>query len=155
PAKPEQAPQASYYPRPGKANVAVRVGIVPISGGPTVWIDWDHKKYEYLAQVRWDSAGPLTIQVQNRLQNELALLKVDPKTGKTEALPIEKDPTWVNLHQEVPRWTADGKQYLWVSDRAGAPQLELRGLDGSTKVLVEPKAGYQALVSFNPKTQLA
>src|SRR5262249_14882468 len=78
PAKPDQEPQPSYYPRPGKKNVRVRVGIIavtsPLAGEgkgegerKTVWIDWDKEKYPYLTQVRWDKYGPLTITVQTRL----------------------------------------------------------------------------------------
>ena len=50
---PEQPPQPLFYPRPGKANVEVRLGIVPAAGGETVWIEWDAKKYPYLARVHW------------------------------------------------------------------------------------------------------
>src|SRR5207247_5519063 len=32
PISPEQSPHPSYYPRPGKANVKVRLGIVPVAG---------------------------------------------------------------------------------------------------------------------------
>jgi dipeptidyl-peptidase-4 len=151
PAKPDQQPQSQYYPRPGKKNVSVRVGIVPVAGGETVWIDWDHKKYEYLTQVRWEKYGPLTITVQNRLQNEVALLKVDLKTGKTAPLVTEKDGAWVNLHQETPRWLADGKAFLWTSESPQGPELELRDADGKQQRFVfRSKAGFRRLLSVNP-----
>src|SRR5262249_34281581 len=54
PIRPEQDGHPSYYPRPGKPNVAVRLGIIPIDGGgETTWVEWDSKKYEYLARVDW------------------------------------------------------------------------------------------------------
>src|SRR5262249_11599248 len=40
PADPMAAVEAAPYPRPGKPNVDVRLGIISSSGGPTVWIDW-------------------------------------------------------------------------------------------------------------------
>ena len=43
-------PQPFFYPRPGKANVKVRLGIVPGErAATTIWIEWDTKKYPYLA----------------------------------------------------------------------------------------------------------
>src|SRR5262249_22225722 len=104
PAKPERPAFPSFYPRPGKANVKVRLGIIPAAGGDTVWADWDREKYPYLGDVRWDKSGPLTITVETRLQNELVLLLVDPKTGKTKELAKDADRAWVHLHHDTPRW---------------------------------------------------
>src|SRR5262249_28740898 len=67
PISPDRPAQPSFYPRPGKANVRVRLGIVPAAGGDTVWVEWDAKKYPYLTGVRWDDEGPLTVAVQTRL----------------------------------------------------------------------------------------
>jgi len=153
PAKPEQPALASYYPRPGKANIKVRLGIVPATGGEMTWVDWDRKQYPYLTQVRWDKTGPLTVQVETRDQKELALLLVEPATGKTSGLVTERDPAWVNLHQDVPRWLEDGKRFLWTTERDGGPRLELRTIRGELKrVLVPPSTGFQALVDVDPKT---
>src|SRR5262249_40644723 len=130
PARPEQPAHPSYYPRPGKANAKVRLGVVPVQGGATTWIEWDRERYPYLAQVRWDKHGPPTLEVQTREQKELVLLKVDPATGKTTPLLTETDSAWVNLRQDVPRWLEDGNGFLWVSERDGGPQLELRSKEG-------------------------
>ncbi|OAI45853.1 peptidase [Planctomycetaceae bacterium SCGC AG-212-F19] len=145
PAKPGQEPQPFSYPRPGKANVKVRVGIVPVAGGETVWIDWDAKKYEYLTQVRWDKHGPLTITVQNRLQQEIALLLVDPKTGKTTPLLVERDPAWVNLYQDVPRWLPKADYFLWATQTSdwGGPWLEIRDVKNRPHYRVSSGAGYR------------
>ncbi len=153
--KPDQQPQAQFYPRPGKKNVAVRAGVVPVSGGETVWIDWDHEKYPYLTQVRWDKHGPLTVTVMTRLQQELVLLKADPKTGKTVPLITEKDAAFLNLHQEAPKWLTDG-DFVWVAEtpRIGeGPKLERRRLDGGPVAfarLVLSEDRYRALVDYEP-----
>ncbi len=150
PARPGQTPLPSYYPRPGKANVAVRLGIMPVSGGDTVWIQWDRERYPYLARVHWGKHGPLTIVVQARDQKELVLLKVDPATGKTTPLITERDSTWVNLPNNVPRWLGPDVGFLWISEEGGGPRLELRGPDGKLRrVLVEPAAGFQRLVDVD------
>jgi dipeptidyl-peptidase-4 len=152
PAKPEQPPHPSFYPRPGKANVKVRLGVTPARGGKTIWIQWDARRYPYLTKVDWDEHGPLTVEVQSRDQKELVLLKVDLKTGKTAPLLIERDPVWLNLDQQVPVWLEDGSGFLWTSEHEGAPQLELRRSDGQfERVLVPPNAGYQGFIDVDTK----
>src|SRR5262249_28796311 len=152
PVRPGDAPQPSFYPRPGKNNVKVRLGIIPLAGGATVWVEWDRDKYPYLGAVRWDGFGPLTITVQSRDQQELVLLRVDPATGKTMPLITEKDPAWVNLEQDVPRWLPDGARFLWSSENMGGPRLELHDKDGSlVRVLVHSQLGYQGLADVDGK----
>ena len=104
PAQPGNPPQPVFYPRPGKENVSVRVGVVPVDGsGKTVWLDYDRAKYSYLGKVTWKEEGPLTLTVLSRDQRDLALLKADPETGKTSVLLTEHNDAWVNLGQDVPR----------------------------------------------------
>lgn len=144
PARPGETPHRQYYPRPGKPNVAVRLGTVSAAGGKTTWIDWDRERYPYLATVRWDKGGPLTLVVQSRLQQEMVLLVADTTTGRTNPLLIEKDPAWLNLNQQVPVWLADGSGFLWTSEQTGGPQLELRYPSGKLmRVLVGPESGYR------------
>jgi dipeptidyl-peptidase-4 len=151
PAKPERAPEPSFYPRPGKANVSVRLGVTSAAGGDkTTWITRDRERYPYLATVRWDKGAPLTLAVQTRDQKELVLLLADPETGKTTPLVKETDPAWVNLHQDMPKWLEDGSAFLWTSERDGGPQLELRDRTGDLRrVLVPPAAGYEGLVDLD------
>jgi dipeptidyl-peptidase-4 len=152
PMRPEQPPQPIPYPRPGKVNVAVRLGIVPAAGGETVWIDWDARKYPYLARVHWSRSGPLTLVVQTREQEEIALLRVDPKTGRTTTLLTQHDPTWVDLPSDVPRWLPDAGGFLWTSAQPGGSRLELRDATGQfVRVVVPPAAGFHGLADFDPK----
>jgi dipeptidyl-peptidase-4 len=125
PMHPERPADSWPYPRPGRDNAAVRLGLVPAGGGATVWVDWDRQKYPYLAAVDWRQEGPLTLLVQNREQTDERLLAVDPPTGRTRTLLEERDPAWLNLHPSVPRWLPGGG-LLWISERTGEPRLELR-----------------------------
>jgi dipeptidyl-peptidase-4 len=155
PARPGQRPEDQHYPRPGKANVKARLGVVPVSGGPTVWVDWDRQHFPYLGSVHWPEGGPLLLTVQTRDQTELLLLKADPETGKTFWLVRETDPTWVNLRQDVPRWLPDGSGFLWASERKGAWQLELYSPEGERRrILVPPVRGFQGLVTVDLKRGL-
>jgi dipeptidyl-peptidase-4 len=152
PAEPGRPPLPSFYPRPGKANVKARLSVVSVMGGQTTWVEWDHQRYPYLATVRWPKDGPLLVGVQTRDQTELVLLKADPVTGQTTPLVTERDPAWVNLHQDMPEWLPDGSGFLWTTERDGGPQLELRGANGRLRrVLVPARAGYQELVAVDAK----
>jgi dipeptidyl-peptidase 4 len=150
PAHPERPAQTFRYPRPGKSNARVRLGIVSIKGGKTTWIDWDHEKFPYLARVSWQKNAPLVILVQNREQTLEVLYAVDPTTGGTKELLRETDEAWINLDGDLPRWLRDGKSFLWSTERRGAWQLELRNRDGSlARVLTAPELNYRHLLGVD------
>ncbi len=147
PSDPTKTPYSAPYPRPGRNNAKVTLGIIGVEGGDTTWIEWDREAYPYVASVRWPKAGRLTLAVQDRRQRELQLLAVDPATGATSPLLRETDAAWVNLDQDVPRWLADGSGFLWTTERDGAKALELRAADGSAQHTIVPnELGYRSLV---------
>jgi len=154
PLHPEQPPTPFFYPRPGKANVHVRLGVVAVEHEreecPTQWIEWDTARYPYLATVRWPHDGPLLLAVQNRDQTALLLLEANPSTGKTTTLLTERDPGWVNLQQEFPFWLDSQLGFLWMTERDGGPQLEVRTRQGRLRrVLVPAGQGFQNLVAVD------
>lgn len=152
PIHPEAEPTPFYYPRPGKNNATVKLGVVSATpqAAKTVWIEWDQKKYPYLATVRWSKNAPLCVTVQTRDQRELVLLEADVKTGKTIKLAEETASTWVNLRQEVPRWLPAGDGFLWVSEKDDVPRLELRSRNGKMRrVVIASDIGYQNIVSVD------
>jgi len=149
PSRPEQGAQQVSYPRAGKANAKVRLGLIPVKGGKTTWVSWDAETYPYLATVRWPEKGPLTLLVQNRAQTEERLLAVDPKTGATRTLLVEKSETWLDLDQTFPRWLKDGSGFLWHTERNGAPEVELRDAKGQlVRSLIPPSADFEELVGY-------
>ncbi|MBV8968702.1 MAG: DPP IV N-terminal domain-containing protein, partial [Verrucomicrobia bacterium] len=84
PASPENPPLAVRYPRPGKANVSVRLVMCSIDQPQRIRsIEWDHDKYPYLVSVKPAENGPLTITVETRDQHDLVLLVVDEATDQT------------------------------------------------------------------------
>jgi dipeptidyl-peptidase-4 len=139
PAHPELPFQMVPYPRPGKPNAKVRLGIVPVAGsGKIVWAKWDAQKYPYLTQVKWPRRGAFTIYVMDRVQQHALLLSVDPKTGATKTILEEEDPAWINLQQygaerrgqPLPLWLPDGSAFFWVTERNGSAEAEIRSADG-------------------------
>ena len=124
------------YPRPGKSNAEVRLGVVSAAGGATTWVSWDRAKYPYLARVVWTKSSPLTLVVQNREQTEELLLAADPQSGKTTTLLAETDSAWLNLSE--PTWLEDGSGFLWLSEKSGETRLELHRRDGQFENFVTP-----------------
>ena len=140
PLHPETAPAKNFYARSGTPNAKVRLGIVARTGGDTRWLEWDREKYPYVARVVWkEAAAPLSVLVQNRMQQEELLLAVDPKTGATRELLRETDAAWLNLdHKPMPVWLKDGGRFLWTTERNGAWQLELHSADGALVLATTP-----------------
>jgi dipeptidyl-peptidase-4 len=137
------------YPRAGKANVAVKVGIVPAQGGAPRWVEWDHDRHTYLARVAWQKDSPLTLQVQTRDQKEVVVLVVDPRTGATTPVHTERDEAWVALHDGL-RWIGHGASFLWITERNGAPELELRSAAGSlVRTLAGAQQGFRSLLDVD------
>ena len=144
PSRPERPPLVFPYPRPGRENARVRLGLVSLDGAAaaapspaaaapeTRWVTWDQQRYPYLARVLWDTPrAPLSLLVQTRDQRQAAFLAVDPADGSTRVLHLETDEAWVNLDPDLPRWLPDGSGFLWASERGGGRALELRRPDGS------------------------
>jgi dipeptidyl-peptidase-4 len=133
PLHPETPPAKNFYPRAGTDNAKVRLGIIARSGGSTRWVEWDREKYPYLARVVWkEAAAPLCLLVQNRAQQEEVLLAVDPTSGATRELLVEKDAAWLNLDSKpMPLWLRSGREFLWTTERNGAWQVELHSADGA------------------------
>ncbi len=153
PANPTRDPERNPYPRPGHANADVRLAIYPAAGGPPVWVRWDRVTWPYLCRVTWPEAGPLTIHVMNRAQQAASLLSVDPATGRTTPILGEHDDLWLNLPSGVPAWLADGRSFVWMSERDDTgPELRLERLDGTSRRLTPPGLRVQS-VSWVDRTR--
>ena len=128
PLKPDAPPIPQYYPRPGKKNVAVRLGVKKLSGGDTVWMDWTssspgrntpenwekresiysctsegefYLRYEYLSRVTW-SEEYIVAAFHTRDQRGRAIVFFDPKTGKRlEVEQIYTSLGWSNLPSDI------------------------------------------------------
>lgn len=152
PTRPEVMPERFSYPRPGKKNASVRLGVVSARGGSPKWVSWDVAAFPYLASVVWKD-GPLTLVVQNREQTKEQVLSIDASTLKASVLLTEEDPAWINLDQDFPRWWP-GVGFFWATERNGAAEVELRKPDGTLVASwVKPEAGFDALVGFAPATK--
>ncbi len=111
------------YPKAGDPNPKVRVGVVPASGGETVWMrPLGYGNAETLiVNVSFSPDGALWYQVQDRTQTLLDLHRGDPRTGESERVLREDAGRWVNVHGP-PRFLEDGG-FLWFSERTGFKHL--------------------------------
>lgn len=107
------------YPFAGAANVRARLGVVPVAGGATRWLDLGDA--EYLARVTWGTDGRVWVATEDRRQRRLDLAAFDPATGAREPILIEESGTWINLHDDL-RFLPDGT-FTWSSERTGTRQL--------------------------------
>jgi dipeptidyl-peptidase-4 len=115
-----------HYPKAGDPNPRVRVGIVNLENGQTVWSD---RIAEYIPRMNWADAGSVALQLLNRAQNELTLVEVNAETGKSRTTLTERDPNWLDVGKDL-RFLDGGKQFLWTSDRTGFRHIYLYERNG-------------------------
>ncbi len=112
------------YPFAGTPNARVTLEIIHLDGRAPVAVDLGTDPDIYLARVDWLAADRLIVQRQTRDQRVLDVLDVDPATGAARLLFRETSKTWINLHDNL-KPLADGRRFLWTSERNGFSQLFL------------------------------
>lgn len=124
------AMQYTRFPQAGEPNPIVRVGVVPVTGGETKWMDTGANTDVYLARVDWASdSKSLAIQRMNRAQNQLDLLFADAATGASRTILTDSDKYWVSISDDL-YFFADGKRFLWSSERTGFRHYYIYDISG-------------------------
>jgi dipeptidyl-peptidase-4 len=125
------------YPKAGTDNPIVKVGVLDVATGGTVWLGTGDAE-SYLARVDWTPSGDaVAVQRLNRDQTRLDLLRCPPSGGSCSTLLTETWPTWVNLGEDF-RFLPDGS-FLWGSERDGWRRLYLHSADGRLVRPVTPE----------------
>jgi len=116
----DQKIEVTSYPKAGDPNPIVKIGIVPVAGGDTRWVN----TYKYqpedllITRVTWAPDNKNVVyQAQNREQTFLDLNFADAKTGESHTAIHETTKAWVATI-ENPTWLRDGT-FLWLSERSG------------------------------------
>lgn len=146
--------ESHNYPFAGYENAKVQLAVLKARGNPAgskaedlrVMMDLTGSGKEagdldpndyYLGRVGWWPDVSVMAQVENRVQNKLQLLKLDPSTGARTVLVEESSEYWVNLHDLLytfpSGWAPEGDKaaapgdfyFLWASERSGFCQLYL------------------------------
>lgn len=155
---PDKPPVPFKYPRAGRPNAVVDLGIVDLAGGEPRWLTWQLDKYPYLARVTWAPHGPLSLVVLSREQTDLAVLAAD-SSGELRTLLSEHDDAWINVpgsrgglgyQPGAPLWLPDGS-FLWTTEAHGnAWTVEHRGGDGKLiRRVTQPELGLRQLVGVD------
>ena len=124
----EGAYEDHRYPFAGGPNARVRLGVVPSGGGEARWLDLGPEDDRYLARVEWAPDGALMVQVEDRTQTRLDLLRFDPDSGRGETVLTETSDVWVNLHdlfRPLERTPGLAGGFVWGSERTGFRHLYL------------------------------
>ena len=107
------------YPKPGTTNSAVRVGVVPATGGRTVWVRTPGELRDfYIPRMDWADARTLVVQHMNRLQNRNDVLFADAGTGEVHRSLRDESKAWVEEMDEVV-FLPGNKEFVWVSEKDG------------------------------------
>jgi len=155
---PDKAPVPFKYPRAGRPNAIVDLGLVDVTGGQPRWLTWELEKFPYLARVSWPQGGPLSIVVLSREQQDLAVIAFDDR-GAQRTLVSEHDDAWINVPGQrsglgytpgTPLWLPDGN-FLWATEAHGDDwTIELRARDGRViRQVTQPALGLRQLVGVD------
>ncbi|MCA9049301.1 MAG: DPP IV N-terminal domain-containing protein [Planctomycetaceae bacterium] len=129
----QQQVETESFPKAGEKNPVVRIGVVPVKGGPTVWMKQaDEYDAADLLITHFDWLPDSTSvywYAQNRIQTWLDILKSDIATGDTQKLLRDQNEAWVN-HPGGLTFLRDGS-VLFFSERTGWKHLYRAGPDGN------------------------
>jgi dipeptidyl-peptidase 4 len=118
------------FPQAGEANPIVRLGVVPVSGGETKWMDTGANTDVYLPRVSWlPDSRRVAIERLNRGQNQLDLIFADASTGASQTILTDTDKYWINIADDL-YFFQDNKRFLWSSERSGFRHYYLYDLSG-------------------------
>ncbi len=134
-------PDIEAYPKPGFPNPVVELYVYELGSKRKTRIDVrDGKPFNndighYVYAIDWTPDGSeITLNRTNRKQNIMEHAACSPSTGKCRVLIREEWLTgWVENSPDK-KYLADGKRFIWTSERTGFKNLYLYDLSG--KLLV-------------------
>jgi dipeptidyl-peptidase-4 len=127
------------YPKAGVDNPIVQLFVHDLASGETTEIDVrdgrpfaDDVVGHYVYNVGWTPDGSeITLNRTNRRQNIMELTACSPETGACRVIVREEWPTgWVENTPEM-RYLADGRRFIWNSERTGFANYYLYDLSGT------------------------
>jgi dipeptidyl-peptidase 4 len=121
------------YPKAGAPNPVVDLFVYDVATKKTTKVDVrDGKPFDndvvghYVYRITWSADGrELLFNRTNRRQNVLEFAAADPQTGVARVILREEWRTgWVENSPPI-TWLADGKRFIWESERTGWGNLYL------------------------------
>ncbi|AAV83160.1 S9 family peptidase [Idiomarina loihiensis] len=108
------------YPKVGETNAAMRIGVMPASGGQTKWMDIPgDPRQHYLVRMNWaGNSEKLLIQQLTRKQHINRAFISDIETGRSQELLRESTDSWAEYVDDI-HFLNDGREFTWLSERSG------------------------------------
>ena len=130
------------YPVAGETNSAARVGVVSAAGGSTRWLQVPgDPRNNYIVRMNWaGNSNEIVLLQLNRRQNLLNVIIGDARSGQVQTIFTERDEAWVDIDVDDLSWLADGKRFLWLSERDGWRHVYVASRAGTPPQLITPGA---------------
>lgn len=108
------------YPKVGETNAAMRIGVMPASGGKTQWMDIPgDPRQHYLVRMQWaGNSEQLLIQQLTRKQHINRAFITDIESGDAQELLRESTDSWAEYVDDI-HFLNDGQEFTWLSERSG------------------------------------
>jgi len=121
------------YPKPGDPNPKVKLGVIHVKTGNTVWMDTDYEVDQYIAWPYFtNDSKQLLFQVINRDQNKLEFFLGSVDNGKNKRIYLETQNSWVDFIKDL-YLMKDGSGFILRSDRDKWYDLYYYLWDGTLK----------------------
>ena len=134
------------YPKAGAANPIADVLVYDVTSAQTIKVDardgqpFSDAMGHYVYGIEWRRDGSeLLLQRANRKQQAVELAACNPVTGKCRLVLRESSSTgWLNAGIDprinpalIPVWLADGRRFIWESNRNGWTNFYLYDISGA------------------------
>ena len=120
------------YPKVGTTNSAVKIGVIPATGGDPRWFDvpGDPRNHYLVRMEVIPGEDEVIFQQLNRLQNTLRVWVGNLETMELENILTETDEAFLDVHDDLV-WLDENQYFTWTSERDGWRHLYRVSRDGS------------------------
>lgn len=125
------------YPKVGTKLSAVKVGVIPATGGKTNWFKISGDPVNnYLARMDFiPNSNEVMVQQLNRKQNTNKIWIGNVETMLLKNIYTETDPDFLDIHDDI-RWLDGEKYFTWTSEKDGWKHLYKISRDGAESKLI-------------------
>ncbi len=124
--------QVFKYPKAGENNSKVSLHLYDVSKASTQNVTLNAETAYYIPRIKFtNNANVLSVQTQNRHQNQLNLLFVDANSVKTSTILTEKDKAYVDVTDNLT--FLNDNSFIWTSEKDGYNHIYHYNNDGSLK----------------------
>jgi len=119
------------YPKVGTTNSAVKIGVIPVTGGDPSWFDipGDPRNHYLVRMEVIPETDEVLIQQLNRLQNTNRVWIGDLGSMKLNNILTETDEAFLDVHDNL-EWLEGNAYFTWISERSGWRHLYRVSRDG-------------------------